>query len=104
MGLQKDITGGCFCGSIRFAIVGSLASAAYCHCTDCRKCTGSAFNVSVPVDCENFKLLSGKPKGFTKTAASGNKLTRKFLPRMWIADLYIVATPSRSRLRQSGIV
>jgi hypothetical protein len=78
MDLQKDITGGCLCGSIRFAIVGSLASAAYCHCTDCRKCTGSAFNVSVPVESENFKLLSGKPKGFTKTADSGNELTRNF--------------------------
>ena len=77
---RKDIEGGCLCGAIRFAVVGSLAPAAYCHCSDCRKCTGSAFNVSVPVSVDIFNLLSGKPKGFSKTADSGNELTRHFCP------------------------
>lgn len=75
---HNDITGGCLCGSVRFTVSGSIAAAAYCHCTDCRKCTGSAFNISVPVDVAKFKLLSGNPKGFTKTADSGNELTRHF--------------------------
>jgi hypothetical protein len=73
-------TGGCLCGAVRFKVCGSIAAAAYCHCADCRKCTGSAFNVSVPVDVAKFKLLSGNPKGFTKTADSGNELTRHFCP------------------------
>jgi hypothetical protein len=38
------------------------------------------YNVSVPVDVASFKLLSGNPKGFAKTADSGNVLTRHFCP------------------------
>lgn len=77
---KTEITGSCLCGSIRFAVAGKLALAAVCHCSDCRKCTGSAFNVSVPVAAEDFKLLSGMTKGFSKIADSGNKLTRNFCP------------------------
>jgi hypothetical protein len=75
---QDEISGGCLCGSVRFMVTGTVAAAAYCHCADCGKCTGSAFNISVPVNVASFKLLSGTPKGFAKTADSGNALTRHF--------------------------
>lgn len=52
--------------------------AAYCHCEDCRKCTGSAFNVSVPFQAETFQVMSGEIGSFAKTADSGNELTRHF--------------------------
>jgi hypothetical protein len=77
---KKQISGSCLCGSVRFAIAGELAPAAYCHCSDCRKCTGSAFNVSVPVETGDFELLSGRTKGFSKIADSGKELTRNFCP------------------------
>ena len=70
--------GGCLCGTIRIAISGPLAPAAYCHCEDCRRCTGSAFNISFPVAIEHFEITAGAPKSFTKTADSGNELTRHF--------------------------
>ncbi|WP_370677356.1 GFA family protein [Pleomorphomonas sp. PLEO] len=73
-------TGRCLCGVIRFEIFGEIEAAAYCHCSDCRRCTGSAFGVSIPVLQTNFKLVSGGPKSFTKTADSGNELTRHFCP------------------------
>ncbi|MEH2513703.1 hypothetical protein V1291_005057 [Nitrobacteraceae bacterium AZCC 1564] len=77
---MERILGGCLCGAVRFAVAGNLASAAYCHCADCRKCTGSAFNVSVPVAVQDFELLSGQTNGFTKIADSGRELTRHFCP------------------------
>jgi len=80
MNSRNDVEGGCLCGSIRFAISEVLAPAAYCHCLDCRKCTGSAFNISVPVGVESFKLLSGSSRSFTKAGDSGIKLTRHFCP------------------------
>jgi hypothetical protein len=78
MMLNPEVSGGCLCGSVRFRVCGPIAPAAYCHCSDCRKCTGSAFNISVAVAMANFKLVSGHPKGFTKAADSGNELTRHF--------------------------
>jgi hypothetical protein len=74
------ITGGCLCGNVRFAYTGRLGSASYCHCADCRRCTGSAFNVSVAMERRHFRISAGAPKGFTKTAESGTELTRHFCP------------------------
>jgi hypothetical protein len=42
--------------------------------------SGSAFRVVVPAKVENFKLLSGTPKTYVKTAESGNKRAQVFCP------------------------
>ncbi len=70
-------TGGCLCGAVRFAITAPIAAAAYCHCTDCRRVTGSAFNISVGVQLAAF-TLTGTPTGHTSRAESGAVLARHF--------------------------
>lgn len=35
--------GGCLCGAIRFRVRGEPLRVGICHCTDCRKTSGSAF-------------------------------------------------------------
>ena len=37
--------GGCRCGAVRFRVVGEPLRVGLCHCTDCRKTGGSAFNM-----------------------------------------------------------
>ena len=78
--MSAAITGGCLCGAVRFACAGTLGAAAYCHCADCRKCTGSAFVVSVAVERARFEITAGSPNGFTKHGDSGTELTRHFCP------------------------
>ncbi len=73
-----SITGSCLCGRVTFEYTGDVAAAAYCHCTDCRKTTGSAFNISIGLPAEGFLLTKGSPKDFTKTADSGQAVTRHF--------------------------
>ncbi len=41
---DDPITGGCACGQVRFRIRGTLIRAGLCHCLDCRKSHGAAFN------------------------------------------------------------
>jgi len=36
------IKGGCLCGGIRFELDGSVTMCRYCHCTNCRKFSGTA--------------------------------------------------------------
>ena len=73
-------TGGCLCGAVRYEYDGEIGPANYCHCADCRRCTGSAFNIGVRVAARQFRLVKGTPRGFTKTGDSGNALTRHFCP------------------------
>lgn len=52
-------TGGCLCGSVRFAIQGPIRNIVYCHCSRCRKAQGSAFATNGIVRANEFTLLSG---------------------------------------------
>jgi hypothetical protein len=51
-----------------------------CHCSDCQMLTGSAYRVSVPAPAATFRLLTGQPKVYVKTADSGNKRAHSFCP------------------------
>lgn len=72
-----SITGRCLCGSVIFEC-DDVGSAGYCHCDDCRRCTGSAFNISVRCATSALRILSGELGSFTKIGSSGAELTRSF--------------------------
>lgn len=74
------IDGRCYCGFLTYEAEIDPAEVAICHCTDCQAFSGSAFRTVVPAREADFKLLSGAPKVFIKTAASGNKRQQVFCP------------------------
>jgi len=74
------LTGGCLCGAVRYEYDEAVGPANYCHCADCRRCTGSAFNIGVRVAAGQFRIVKGSVKGFTKAGDSGHLLTRHFCP------------------------
>ena len=74
----RKITGSCLCGNVAFEYTGDIADAAYCHCSDCRKTTGSAFNISIGLQADLFTISKGTPREYSKTADSGRQLTRHF--------------------------
>ena len=74
------IDGGCHCGMITYEAEIDPEAVSVCHCTDCQTFSGSAFRVSVPAKKEKFKLLSGQPRIYVKTAESGNKRAQAFCP------------------------
>jgi hypothetical protein len=78
--MQQKLTGGCLCGAVRYAYEGKVGAAGYCHCADCRKVSGSAFGISVPVEAAKFRVVAGSPKGFTKSGDGGRPVTRFFCP------------------------
>jgi hypothetical protein len=51
--------GSCLCGSVRYEISRELGELGYCHCTSCRKASGSAHAANAPIDRDAFTLLSG---------------------------------------------
>ncbi len=72
------ITGSCHCAAITYEAEVDPTTAAICHCTDCQKLTGTAFRVSIRSIPGTFRLLTGVPRTYTKTAESGNKREQAF--------------------------
>jgi len=78
--MSEKLTGGCLCEKVRYECHEEPKLATYCHCPDCKKTTGSAFCVGVVVNAKALEIISGTVKAYTKTADSGNKITRVFCP------------------------
>lgn len=77
--MGTTVTGSCLCGKVRFSYSGPLGPANYCHCDDCRKANGSAFNIGVRVDKSALEFEdSSCMKNYEYRADSGNKMTRVF--------------------------
>lgn len=75
------ITGSCLCGHIKYEYSGELGPSSYCHCSDCRKESGSAYNVVTHLEEDTFKISSeNDTKSFTKISESGDKISRHFCP------------------------
>lgn len=53
------IRGSCLCGGVRFEISRVVGPFELCHCSRCRKASGSAFVAGVGVRREDFRLLEG---------------------------------------------
>jgi len=62
-----------------FGVRSNLTSGkAVCHCSDCRKTSGTTYSTNIVVPGDGFKLLAGSPKEITKTADSGKQITNHF--------------------------
>jgi hypothetical protein len=72
------VDGACHCGRIRFEAEVDPATVVICHCTDCQTLSGSAFRTVAPTVSGSFRLLTGAPKVYVKTADSGNKREQTF--------------------------
>ena len=72
------VNGSCHCGRICYEADVDPALVSACHCTDCQVLSGSAYRVSVRAPAATFKLTSGTPKTYLKTADSGNRRVHAF--------------------------
>ena len=59
---ENKITGGCYCGAIRYESDKPPLSAGICHCRECQRCTGSAFLAVVGFPLTGFRYTKGSPK------------------------------------------
>lgn len=69
----------CLCGDIQFKITGELTDASYCHCSLCRKSTGSAFAAYASTPINDIEWLSGENK--LHRFAASHAVTKLFCPR-----------------------
>ena len=53
------LAGTCFCGAVAYAVPDQFLYAAYCHCSGCRRATGSAFKPFAGIEREKLVLTRG---------------------------------------------
>ncbi len=52
-------TTSCLCGAISYEINGKITQPRYCHCSHCRKFSGSAYAAWGVVEVDSFRWISG---------------------------------------------
>ena len=64
------ITGGCYCGKVRFKVTAEPIQRANCHCANCRRAAGAQAVAWITVPLTNFEFDQGKPAHYrTDTGA-----------------------------------
>ncbi len=59
---MKYLTGSCICGQVEFKIPDEFPLMGNCHCTECRKFSGSDYAAVGGVDSDNFEFTKGEDK------------------------------------------
>ena len=67
---RKPITGGCYCGKVRFRATHDPIYQANCHCGNCRRAIGAQSVAWITVNRSNFEFEKGDPERYrTNTEA-----------------------------------
>ncbi|MCD1125670.1 GFA family protein [Jinshanibacter sp. LJY008] len=63
------LKGSCLCGAVTYQLDEPINQLFFCHCSKCRKATGTAFNSAALIHSDKFTLLTGKAslKSFSST-------------------------------------
>jgi hypothetical protein len=69
--------GGCLCGKVRYSAEADPIFAGLCHCTNCQKSSGTAFNTVVAVPKPAMKL-TGTVRTYEGRGDTGNATYKHF--------------------------
>jgi hypothetical protein len=53
------LAGECFCGAVRYGVMDEFAYALNCHCSNCRRTTGSAFKPFAGIARDKLSVTAG---------------------------------------------
>jgi hypothetical protein len=71
--------GGCLCGKVRYSGEAEPIFAGVCHCTNCQKSSGTAFNTVVAVPKPTI-TMTGPVKTYEGKGDTGNAVFKLFCP------------------------
>ena len=62
LGYSAMYEGSCLCGHVRFTVTGGIRSIVHCHCSLCRKSSGTAFATNGFVELRGFCVTTGQER------------------------------------------
>lgn len=60
--MPRSLAGKCFCGAVHYAVADEFAYAMNCHCSQCRRTTGSAFKPMAGIERDKLAVTAGQDK------------------------------------------
>jgi hypothetical protein len=94
--------GSCLCGQVKYRLTAEPGAFGYCHCTSCRKASGSAHAANAPIDRTSFHLLQGK--SLIREFESSPGKFRAFCSNCGSPlYAYLLATPEVLRIRLGSL-
>ena len=76
---MPEMKGGCLCGQLRYMANAEPVFIGVCHCKNCQKESGTAFNVVVAVP-QSAVSIQGSPRTYTSKGDSGMDYVRRLCP------------------------
>ncbi|MCB1842467.1 MAG: GFA family protein [Halioglobus sp.] len=74
-----QVSGGCYCGKVRYEAEGEPVMRGLCHCRECQYITGGGANVALAMPLAGFRYVADAPKGFARQDLD-NAVLREFCP------------------------
>ncbi|THW99704.1 hypothetical protein D6D13_09983 [Aureobasidium pullulans] len=75
---SSSLHGSCFCKKIQLELSGEPHAIALCHCTDCRKISGSVYTLNFIVSTTDLRISGSSPAENPKTSDSGKRYVNYF--------------------------
>jgi hypothetical protein len=66
------LAGKCLCGAMQYQVADRFKYALNCHCSECRRATGSAFKAFAGIERCQLSIIEGKEKALIFGEAGGN--------------------------------
>lgn len=66
------LAGKCLCGAVEYAVADEFKYALNCHCSDCRRATGSAFKAFAGIERGKLAVAKGKERVLIYGDANAN--------------------------------
>ncbi|MBX9946223.1 MAG: GFA family protein [Reyranella sp.] len=60
--MARNLAGKCFCGAVRYLVADEFVYAMNCHCSQCRRTTGSAFKPMAGIARDRLVVVEGQDK------------------------------------------
>ena len=59
---ERTLAGKCYCGAVEYRVPDAFLYAMNCHCSNCRRTTGSAFKPFAGIERDKLTVTQGKDK------------------------------------------
>src|SRR5277367_5309628 len=59
MPVTTTLAGKCFCGAVHYSVADAFRYALNCHCSNCRRATGSAFKPFAGIERDKLRITKG---------------------------------------------